>query len=166
MSLRVRPRQPADLPALAAALREVHAADGYPSVLPADPLPFLTPPDVGAWVALSGDVVAGQVVLRRPAEPLPEWLQTVGFPAAELAVISRLFVRPSARGQGLAEKLFNAAWAEAKAQGWRAVLDVHEKNHAAIRLYERLGWRRVATVAGDWLEPDGTRPTVHVYVEG
>ena len=160
----LRPRRDSDLPALAAALREVHAADAYPSVWPDDPLPFLTPPDVGAWVALSGGEVAGQVVLRRPAEPLPEWLRTVGRPAAELAVVSRLFVRPAARGRGLAEALFQAAWSAARAQGWRAVLDVHHRNLAAVRLYERQGWQRMATVDGNWLEPDGTAPQVHVYL--
>lgn len=160
----IRPRQSADLPALARILREVHDTDAYPTLWIDDPISFLTPPDVGAWVALHDEKVAGQVLLRRPAEPLPEWLQVVDLPAAELAVVSRLFVRPSARGQGLAAQLFGAAWAQARAQGWRAVLDVHHKNHAAVRLYERQGWQRVATVAGDWLEPDGSLPTVHVYL--
>lgn len=161
----IRPRLSADLPALVAALHEVHLADAYPTGWPDDPADFLTPPDVGAWVALdAGGEVAGQVLLRRPQEPLPQWLRAVKLPAADLAVISRLFVRPSARGQGLAGELFRVAWDAAQVQGWRAVLDVHDQNLAAIRLYERLGWQRVATVAGDWLEPGGLVPTVHVYL--
>lgn len=64
----------------------------------------------------------------------------------------------------MAAALLQTAWAAARAQGWRAVLDVHCRNLAAARLYERQGWQRVATVAGDWLEPDGGAPQVHVYL--
>lgn len=160
----IRPRQRADLPALSAALHEVHDADAYPTLWITDPVAFLAPPDEGAWVALHGGEPAGQVLLRRPSEPLPEWLRVVGLPAADLAVISRLFLRPSARGQGLAEALFRAAWAEARARGWRAALDVHIKNAAAVRLYERLGWERVATVRADFHDPDGSLAWVHVYL--
>ena len=64
----------------------------------------------------------------------------------------------------MAAALLQTAWAAARAQGWRAVLDVHHRNLAAVRLYERQGWQRVATVDGDWLEPDGTMPQVHVYL--
>lgn len=81
-----------------------------------------------------------------------------------LLIISRLFVAPSGRKRGLAEALFRTAWAEAEKRGLRAVLDVHHRNHAAIRLYERLEWQRIASVNGNWTEPDGSVPQVHVYV--
>ena len=36
-----------------------------------------------------------------------------------------------------------------KAQGLRLVLDVMEKDAAALRLYERLGWRLIETTSHD-----------------
>ncbi|AFD26209.1 GNAT family N-acetyltransferase [Deinococcus gobiensis] len=160
----VRPRRDTDLPALCAGLREVHAASGYPSVWPADPAAFLAPPALGAWVAELDGVPAGQVTLRPADEPLPAWVAATGLGAAETAVVSRLFVAPAARGRGLARALLRAAWAEARAQGRRAVLDVHTASAAAIGLYEAEGWVRVATMTAPWHDPDGTSPQMHVYV--
>lgn len=145
-------------------MREVHERDAYPSVWPEDPAQFLAPPDaVGAWVAETGGRVVGQVVLRSATEP-PSWLEEAGLPAAGHVILSRLFVAPGGRHQGLAQGLFQTAWGAAQARGQRAVLDVHHKNHAAIRLYERQGWRRQASVSGNWTDPDGSVPLVHVYL--
>lgn len=160
----IRPLTPADLPALIGAMREVHVQDAYPSVWPAAPEAFLAPPDtVGEWVAEVDGQVVGQVLLRLPPEP-QSWLIEAGLTDTNLAIISRLFVAPRGRKQGLAEALFQTAWAEAERRDLRPVLDVHHKNHAAIRLYERLGWQRRATVNGNWTDPDGTVPRVHVYL--
>lgn len=161
----IRPRTRADLPALERALREVHEADGYPSVWPADPRAFLAPPSTfGEWVAEVRGKAVGQVVLRPVPEQVPGWVRASGLPVCEVLILSRLFVAPAGRGEGLGRALFRAAWAEARRLDRRAVLDVHHRNLAAARLYEAEGWRRVGTLDGDWREPDGNPPRVHVYV--
>ncbi|GHF47701.1 ribosomal protein S18 acetylase RimI-like enzyme [Deinococcus metalli] len=161
----IRDRTAADLPALALALRRVHDRDAYPSVWPDDPAAFLNPPGtLGAWVAGPADHVLGHVLLRALPDVLPAWAEVTGQPATELAVVSRLFVVPEGRGVGLARSLFHTAWAQAVRLNRRAVLDVHLRNHAAIRLYDRSGWEHVATVEGDWRDPDGSVPLVRVYM--
>ncbi|WP_370293993.1 GNAT family N-acetyltransferase [Deinococcus sp. KSM4-11] len=115
-------------------------------------------------MAEAGHGAVGQVVLRALPDDLPPWARVTEKPADELAVISRLFVSPAGRGVGMAQALFHTAWATARKLKRRAVLDVHTRNAAAIRLYDRSGWEHSATVEGDWLEPDGTVPLVRVYV--
>lgn len=163
----IRPRKESDLAELIKVMQQVHEQDAYPSVWPAEPLAFIDPPQtLAAFVAEMGGEVVGQVLLREVTEPLPEWVAVTGLATPEVAVLSRFFVAPSGRGHGLASQLFRAAWQEAERLGRRAILDVHQKNTAAIRLYEREGWTRVATVTAPFTDPDGTYPQVHVYVSG
>ena len=70
-----------------------------------------------------------------------------GHPAPTVIAV---FVRPEARGIGVAEALFGAvmAWAAATSDADVIRLTVHEDNHHARRLYERLGF----TLTG-WTEP-------------
>nr|WP_256488210.1 GNAT family N-acetyltransferase [Deinococcus sp. HSC-46F16] len=145
-------------------MRAVHEGDGYPTVWPHDPGAFLSPPSVGAWAAEAQGQVVGQVILRPVPDSTPGWVTATGLAVPEVLIVSRLFVAPGARGQGLARRLLHAAWQEARERGKQAVLDVHHRNLGAVRLYEAEGWRRVATVGGDWTDPDGTVPQVHVYV--
>ncbi|TDD24566.1 hypothetical protein [Nonomuraea diastatica] len=44
------------------------------------------------------------------------------------------------------------------------VLDVSDDGHAAIDLYERAGWRRVASARGDWVNAAGEVALPHFYV--
>ncbi len=61
-------------------------------------------------------------------------------PAAELAVVSRLFVRPGARGRQLGEGLIRTASQYGSSRGFGLVLEVvRAPRSAAIALYERLG---------------------------
>ncbi|WP_104991215.1 GNAT family N-acetyltransferase [Deinococcus sp. NW-56] len=165
----IRSRTPADLPALERVLHEAHETDSYPTVWPTDPAAFLTPPSVGEWavgewMAEDQGQVVGQVVLRPVTDPAPGWVRATELAAPEVLILSRLFVAPAARGRGPARGLLRTAWQEALNRRRRAILDVHHRNWGAIRLYEAAGWRRVATVGGDWTEPDGKVPQVHVYV--
>lgn len=56
-------------------------------------------------------------------------------------MLERLFVDPEARGRGLAAKLLLAASEEAGKRGLRVVLFALVKDHGAMKLYERNGWR-------------------------
>ena len=61
--------------------------------------------------------------------------------SAEDCWLEDLFVRESARGLGLGRALVEAAAGSARARGCRRIdLDAASDNHAALALYERLGF--------------------------
>jgi GNAT superfamily N-acetyltransferase len=83
----------------------------------------------GFWLARSGDNIIGCVALRHIAEPL----------AAE---IKRMYVRPEARGQGVAQELLEAAEKFAHTAGYQWIyLDSADDMKAAARFYQRNGFQ-------------------------
>lgn len=88
-------------------------------------------PSSGIWLAYLEDEVVGCVVLRKlPSIPL----------ASEC---KRLYVRPSARGNHIADKLLDAQEAFARSQGVQWIyLDSYDDLKTAIALYERRGYKR------------------------
>jgi putative acetyltransferase len=59
------------------------------------------------------------------------------------AELKRMFVRPAARGSGLAAALLAHVEAEAATAGYAVMrLETGDEQHAAMRLYERAGYRR------------------------
>jgi GNAT superfamily N-acetyltransferase len=99
----IRQRDEADVGTCVEALRAVHRASGYPANWPADPAQWLRPSHIlQAWVATTDDTpIAGHVILRQT-------------PATERsAEVSRLFVVPAARRQGVARRpgqMRDGAW--------------------------------------------------------
>jgi ribosomal protein S18 acetylase RimI-like enzyme len=154
--IRIRPRQAADLGLCVEILAQVHQSSGYPMNWPADPAGWLTPPEtVGAWVAAGDEVpVMGHVVLRQ----LP--VDSAGQLVAE---VSRLFVAPSARRQGVARALLDQAmhWAVTNRQD--LVLEVTADLQAAQKLYERANFCHSATKQADWTTPAGHPVTLYKY---
>ncbi|GAA4071306.1 GNAT family N-acetyltransferase [Nonomuraea soli] len=142
--MQIRPRTPEDLPACVEALAGVQAADRYPVDWPADPGAWLTPEGIaGAWIAVDAGAVTGHVILTRTRE------------------VSRLFVTPAARGHGLAGALLETV---RDASPGPLTLRVSSEGAAALRFYERSGWRRVATTRERWLNAAGEPATLHHYV--
>jgi putative acetyltransferase len=61
------------------------------------------------------------------------------------AELKRMFVRPQARGRGVAQALLARLKQEARARGYdRLVLETGDVLKPAIRLYERAGFKRCA----------------------
>jgi len=163
----IRARQDDDLDICVALLAEVHAADRYPLYWPADPRGWLTPPGLlGSWVAANDHALVGHVVLcgADGDASASVWCAACGLPAERLALVSRLFVAPRARGRALGATLLNIASAAASAGGRRAALEVLDHDRAALGLYERAGWQRAGSAAAPWAQEHGSRGVVHYYL--
>lgn len=98
---------------------------------PASIQKILGAPASGMWLAYLGDAVVGCVVLRK-LESIPR--------AAEC---KRLYVKPCARGNRIADKLLDEQEAFARAEGIKWIyLDTYDDLKPAIALYERRGYER------------------------
>lgn len=105
MSVLIRSRVDADIPALADVLVRVHAQDGYPVEGVADPEAWLRSDRMlGAWVAEVASEIVGHVMVAEPGEgdeAAKLLAHRDGLLMEEIAVLGRLFVDPAARGQHL-----------------------------------------------------------------
>lgn len=166
----IRPRHPSDLPFCASLLTRVHARDGYPVQGVSHAIEFLSSPStLEAWVAEETGVATATTAITNNPSDSPEQLSSTPetkilghvslaspsptstdpavalwrsrHPGEPIAVLERLFVDPEARGRGLAAKLLLAASEEAGKRGLRVVLFALVKDHGAMKLYERNGWR-------------------------
>jgi GNAT superfamily N-acetyltransferase len=162
----IRPRHDRDLPGCVTAMRQVHLGDGYPANWPADPARFLASNDeFGAWVALAGEDIVGHMSLGDGKTEIEELHGTGLLAPAPMLGISRLFVSPGARGQGLARRLLAVAAGEASQRDRDLILSVVDDGRcAAVAMYEHLGWRRIATLQADWTLPDGNRALMRYYL--
>jgi GNAT superfamily N-acetyltransferase len=133
----IAPLDMRDVPAVRGLLREY--ADGVGVSLDFQgfgreltELPGAYAPPRGAFlVARVGDELAACVALR----PLD----------GDACEMKRLFVRPTARGLGLGERLARAVIGEARRLGYRRMrLDTLPTMGTAQSLYERLGFRDIA----------------------
>jgi GNAT superfamily N-acetyltransferase len=98
---------------------------------PASIRAMMNEPGSGMWLAYVGDEVQGCVVLRRLAS----------VPRA--SECKRLYVKPAARGNHIADKLLDAQEEFARNSGVEWIyLDSYDDLKAAIALYERRGYER------------------------
>lgn len=103
---------------------------------PAGRLYLAIDPAGGSALTPSTAAVAGCAALR----PLPATDPRIGPGCAE---VKRMYVRPQFRRRGLAQGLCERLIADAAAIGYRRLkLDTGDDFHAAIALYESLGFRR------------------------
>jgi GNAT superfamily N-acetyltransferase len=83
----------------------------------------------GVWLARSGDYIIGCIALRRLREP-------------HSGEIKRMYVKPEARGRGIAQQLLDTVEAFARASGYRWIyLDTTDQMRAAASLYQRNGYQ-------------------------
>ncbi|SCL44678.1 Acetyltransferase (GNAT) family protein [Micromonospora citrea] len=164
----VRERTVRDLGGCVRLLAEVHGRDGYPVNWPEFPDAWLTPPSlVASWVAELDGRLAGHVGLSRSdaGDAAPAlWAARARVSVDATVVVNRLFVAPSARGHGLGALLMARAVEEARDRGLHPVLDVVASDTGAVALYERLGWRLLATVEQQWSPEQKVR--VRCYAAG
>lgn len=150
--MEIRVRTDADLPALLDALAATHEVDQYP-VLPTHVTSewLLDGDDGMAWVAEhDGDVVGHVAVAEADEDP-------------DVLSVHRLFVRPPARGQGVASRMLTTVETYAKVLAQDLFLEVVSHNAEAMRLYESRGWHRVSGYTASWTAPDGTHPEINLY---
>jgi GNAT superfamily N-acetyltransferase len=92
----------------------------------------------GFWVADLGGTVVGTVAVRPKEE-------------GRTCELKRLYVRPSHRGTGLGQRLYEHAEAFARAAGYERIwLDSSRRFARAHRLYERNGFVLVERLDNDW----------------
>ena len=132
----VREAQPRDVRGLLAAMEEFYAESGYVVERATALQAFATLLADGSlgrvWVAAEGEALRGYLVL------------TLGFSmewGGRDAFVDDLFVRARWRGQGLGGRLLDAALAECRLRGVRAIhLEVASDNATAKALYARRGF--------------------------
>ncbi|WP_404947142.1 GNAT family N-acetyltransferase [Rhodococcus erythropolis] len=152
----VRERVDGDLDGCVDALAQVHECDGYPNTWPQNPHRWLSSPTVvKAWVGESDGRVVGHVAVDSEVAGAPT---TAGSIA-----VSRLFVHPGSRGNGLSDALLDAVTDFAAESRLELVLDVVDDALPAIALYERRGWVYVDERLADWTRTDGVRPVERRY---
>jgi len=162
--LMVRPRRADDLPALADVLAAQQPHTGYPQRWPL-PWPvesFLARAgELGAWVAELEGRLVGHVSATEVGDgvEVAGWAAGAGRPAPELAAVSVLFVDHTLAGRGVGSALLRTAVEHIRSLRRTPVLDVVQETTAAVRLYERRGWKTVGEARPAWL-PDDLRPVL------
>lgn len=97
--------------------------------------------------AAQGDAGLVAVVEDGVVTGTAQWRRSAYKTRAVFAELDRVVVAPEHRGRGVATALVEAIAADAQEHGIELLaLEVRGYNHSAIRIYERLGWRRT----GKW----------------
>ena len=135
------------------------------------PLPFpaesfiVRDHELAAWVAEVDGEVVGHIAVQSVASATGDdgiegtqmrdaWVEGLGRPADQLAMVSGLFTSTTTRGRGVGLALLDTAVDWIHGHGLGACLDVLPKYSDAAQFYERRGWVRVALVRPPWLPED------------
>jgi ribosomal protein S18 acetylase RimI-like enzyme len=183
-NIKIRPRLPSDLPSSASLLARVYEKDAYPVQGVSHATEFLSSPStLASWVAVTAaseeetasadkvqeeneDGIQHDQILAHISLSLPPpnstdpavvlWRSQNPNSPESVAVLERLFVDPTARGRGLAERLMRTVTEEAGKRGLRCVLFALVKDVGAMRLYERVGWREFGREMYGYEDGEGT----------
>lgn len=144
-NLVIRQRTSEDIPELVRLLQKVYNLTGYPVDGPSTFANKLQADDaLHSLVAMHDGCLAGHVQLR-PAIGMNKAVVDsiiVQQPIEQYASLVSLFVDPNLQGKGIGVALVKKSRAWASREGRRLVLVVLDKDKAAIRMYDRLGWER------------------------
>lgn len=167
--IQIRPRLEDDLPAMVEALEDVYSTDGYPIEGTAAAASFLTPAGlVAAWVAVRGGIAVGQIAVvsgeQGRHDAVRAWVELPGSGgrAESTVVAARFFVRKHARGCGLGRALIEKTCQWARENGMTIVMNVLAKDQDAMKLYEKIGFRRFGK--GEYQYDQGKRSIQYFYV--
>jgi len=172
VTVEIRARRPADIPALAEVLFAQQPTSRYPfrNPLPIPVEQFLHADDaVAAWTAELDGRPMGHACYTRTRGGFPgasEMNQACalahGCDAEELAWITALFVDDARRGLGIGRRLLGAVVDDIRASGLHPSLEVLPIHPGALSLYRSTGWREVMSLRPEWLGEEG--PDVLVMV--
>jgi ribosomal protein S18 acetylase RimI-like enzyme len=144
-SVTIRPRTPSDVPILTDILTEVYNLTKYPvDGPPSFPTRFQSTKALASIVALYDGKIVGHAELQDASGLNPQVIDSLipHAPLSSFAALVSLFVDPKIQGKGVGARLVREALARGKVEGKRLVLIVLEKDEAAIRMYEKMGWER------------------------
>lgn len=130
-------------------LARIHGQSFYRGWPTADFQSFLEDRNTPAYIACDAKRrIAGFALIRTVADE------------AELLTIA---VEPRWRGKSVGRALMDAVFADLMMSPARHMfLEVDEQNHAAIRLYEKLGFSTISSRKGYYPRPDGSAATALV----
>lgn len=143
----VRPRRDRDVSTCARLVRRAFFEGQFPGKHDEEPRLWLTDPDVlAAWVAeREGEVVAHVAISRidHDLDPISSlrWRESTGHAPSDLLAVSRLFVRPRFRGQGIAASLIDTACVEIRSRGHVPVYEVTTASRLPPSYSVDHGWR-------------------------
>jgi predicted N-acetyltransferase YhbS len=141
----VRPRRDRDVSTCARLVRRAFFEGQFPGQHDEAPRLWLASHDVlGAWVAeRDGEIVAHVAISRLDLDRLSalRWRESTGHVPDDLIAVSRLFVRPRFRGQGIAASLIEVACDEIRDRGKVPVYEVITTSSLAPSYSRDHGWR-------------------------
>lgn len=141
----VRQRNSDDIPHLIQILTQVHSLSSYPVDGPQSfPARFSSTKTLIALVATLENTITGHIELQDQTSlnQLCRGILAAKGDLSSFAAVSTFFVDSKIRGKGIGARLFQEALAWGKEHGKRLALVVLDKDEAAIRMYERMGWGR------------------------
>lgn len=116
--------------------------------------------DEHAWIAADGDRLLGHVAVGHVTDDFGRiFSDRHGLATTRMRSVTTLFTAVDARGRGVGRALMELAEQNILGRGLVPVLDVVPTHATAFAMYERRGWRSVATGRPEWLPNDA--PDVH-----
>jgi GNAT superfamily N-acetyltransferase len=144
----IRRRRAKELGACGRLLEVVHYEADYPAIRPDSPRAWLDHESVlDAWVAERLGEILGHVAISevgRDALSALRWRETTGHDPTKLLAVSRFFVRPRVRGEGIGTSLLDAAVTEIRGRNRLPVLEMLSPRRDGIQFLVQRGWRLIA----------------------